>query len=167
MSSYARRLRWIVVFVSLFPYAASASTATTYLYLNSQPGDYIGQGITQTLTPSEGTFSVSNGLNTVNVSFNTPEFSQSWHLNFGSPLSVKFAKGQYVGAQRTPFRGPTRPGIDVSGDGRGCNTDTGNSWYPTSRWPRMERWRGSRLTLSSIAKEPPPLSTVHYAITQE
>ena len=125
MSSYVRRLCRIVVFVSLCSYAASASTATTYLYLNSQPGDYIGQGITQTLTPSEGTFSVSNGLNTVNVSFHTPDFSQSWYLNFGSPLSVKFGKSQYVGAQRTPFRGPTRPGIDVSGDGRGCNTDTG------------------------------------------
>jgi hypothetical protein len=38
---------------------------------------------------------------------------------------VKFGWGEYDGAQRTAFRSPTRPGIDVSGDGRGCNTDTG------------------------------------------
>jgi hypothetical protein len=38
---------------------------------------------------------------------------------------MKFAKGQYIGAQRTPFRSPTRAGIDVNGDGRGCNTDAG------------------------------------------
>jgi len=102
-----------------------SSTATTYLYLNSQPGDFVGGGIKQTLTPADGTFSVSNGANTVNVAFNTPTYSQFWYLDFGSPLSMKFARGQYVSAQRTPFRGPTRPGIDVSGDGRGCNTDTG------------------------------------------
>lgn len=125
MSSYARRLLRIVFFVCLFSYAACASTATTYLYLNSQPGDYIGQGIKQTFTAADGTFTVSNGASTVNVTFNSSDNSQWWTLDFGSPQSMKFARGQYVGAQRTPFRSPTRPGIDVSGDGRGCNTDAG------------------------------------------
>jgi Calx-beta domain len=125
MSSYAWRLLWIVSFVCLITYAASASTATTYLYLNSQPGDYIGQGITQKFTSADGTFTVSNGTNTLTVSFNSSDNSQWWILDFGSPQSMKFARGQYVGAQRTPFRSPTRPGIDVFGDGRGCNTDAG------------------------------------------
>ena len=105
--------------------ALYSSTATTYLYLNSQPGDYIGGGIKQTFTPADGTFSVSNATNSVNVAFHTPNYSQWWYLNFGSPKTMKFTRGQYVGAQRTPFRGPTRPGVDVSGDGRGCNTDSG------------------------------------------
>jgi hypothetical protein len=34
-------------------------------------------------------------------------------------------KAEYEGAQRYAFHSPTKPGIDVSGDGRGCNTDAG------------------------------------------
>lgn len=102
---------------------ASASTPQTFLTLISQPGDYIGGGITQTLTPADGTFAVSNSTNTVSISFNGS--GQFWYLDFGSPSTQAFGRRQYEGAQRTAFRSPTRPGIDVSGDGRGCNTDTG------------------------------------------
>ena len=112
-------------FVSLFSAVAFGATPKTFLTLNSQPGDYIGQGINQTLTPADGTFSVSNSSDAESISFHTPTYSQSWYLDFGSPSTVKFGRGEYDGAQRTPFRSPTRPGIDVSGDGRGCNTDTG------------------------------------------
>src|ERR1700736_2228480 len=115
----------LLLLSSLFSAVASASTPTTFLTLHSQPGDYIGQGITQTLTPADGTFSVSNSSDSVSVSFHTPTYSQFWYLDFGSASTVKFGRGEYDGAQRTPFRSPTRPGIDVSGDGRGCNMDTG------------------------------------------
>jgi len=103
---------------------ASASSPQTFLTLMSQPGDYIGQGITQTLSPADGTFSVSNSTDTVSVSFQGSP-GQFWYLDFGSPTTQKFGRGEHEGAQRTAFRSPTRPGIDVSGDGRGCNTDAG------------------------------------------
>ncbi|MGC2248158.1 MAG: Calx-beta domain-containing protein [Terriglobales bacterium] len=90
--------------------------------MNSQPGDYVGGGVTQTFTTADGTFSVQNSKSTVAVSFNGSQF---WDLNFGSPENKNFKKGQYVNAQRSEFRGPLNAGIDVSGDGRGCNTDTG------------------------------------------
>ena len=115
----------LLLLSSLFSAVASASTPTTFLTLHSQPGDYIGQGITQTLTPADGTFSVSNSSDAVSISFHTPSYSQFWYLDFGSASTAKFGWGEYDGAQRTAFRSPTRPSIDVSGDGRGCNTDTG------------------------------------------
>ncbi len=104
---------------------ASASTPQTFLTLISQPGDYIGGGITQTFTPADGTFTVTSTTNTVSISFHTPSYSQYWMLNFGSPTTQKFGRGEYEAAQRTAFRSPTKPGVDVGGDGRGCNTDTG------------------------------------------
>jgi hypothetical protein len=110
-------------FVSLFSTVAAGATPETFLTLSSQSGDYIGQGVTQTFTPADGTFSVSNSSDAVSITFNAP--SQFWNLDFGSPSTVKFGRGEYDGAQRTAFRSPTRPGIDVFGDGRGCNTDTG------------------------------------------
>jgi len=104
---------------------ASASTPQTFLTLSSQPGDYVGGGITQTLTPADGTFSVTNSTTDITISFHTPSYSQFWTLQFGSPKSEKFARGEYEGATRTAFRSPTAPGVDVGGDGRGCNTTTG------------------------------------------
>ena len=116
-----------VMFVCLLSLAtvASASTPQTFLTLISQPGDYVGGGITQTLTPADGTFSVTNTTTDISISFHTPSYSQFWTLAFGSPKTQKFGRGEYEGATRTPFRSPTRPGVDVGGDGRGCNTDTG------------------------------------------
>ena len=119
------RVSLVLAFVSSFCSFAAGSTPQTFLTLNSQPGDYIGQGITQTLTPADGTFSVTNTPDSVSISFHTPDYSQFWDLDFGSPVANKFGYGEYEGAQRTAFRSPTRPGIDVFGDGRGCNMDSG------------------------------------------
>src|SRR5260370_7097830 len=110
----------VAAFVSLFSAVASGATPKTFLTLNSQPGDYIGQGITQTFTPADGSFSVSNSSDAVSITFNTPTYSQSWYLDFGSPSTVNFGRGEYDGAQRTAFRSPTRPAIDVFGEGRGA-----------------------------------------------
>src|SRR5579864_5441442 len=112
------RLRILALLSALsFAATASASTPQTFLTLISQPGDYIGGGTTETFTPADGTFSVTNSTDTVSISFHTPDFSQFWYLDFGSPVTQKFGHGEYEGAQRTAFRSPTRPGIDVSGDG--------------------------------------------------
>jgi hypothetical protein len=66
----------IFSFVYLFCTFGSGATPQTSLTLNCQPGDYIGQGITQTFTPTDGTFSVSNSTDTVSISFNTSTYSQ-------------------------------------------------------------------------------------------
>ncbi len=57
------RLRVAAAYLLLSIGSYSASAAQTLLYLNSQPGDYIGQGIQQTLTPADGTFSVQTSSN--------------------------------------------------------------------------------------------------------
>jgi hypothetical protein len=112
----------ILSLLSFFSAGASGATPQTFLTLISEPGDYIGEGITQTFTPADGTFSVLNSSDGVVISFNTPTYSQYWYLNFGSPTTAKFGHGEYDGAQQTEFRSPTRPGIDVFGDSRGCST---------------------------------------------
>ena len=120
------RLRVAVLSLSLlFAATASAATPQTFLTLISLPGDYIGGGTTETYTPSDGTFTVTNTADTATILFHTPSYSHFWTLQFGSPTSQKFGRGEYEGATRTAFRSPTRPGVDVGGDGRGCNTDAG------------------------------------------
>ena len=54
--------------------AVPAQAQTAALYLNSQPGDYIGAGLTQTYTTVDGTFfdSTTNGTQHASLSFHTP-----------------------------------------------------------------------------------------------
>ncbi|PYQ19145.1 MAG: hypothetical protein DMF79_13320 [Acidobacteria bacterium] len=94
----------------------------TLIYFNSQAGDYIGGGQTFTLTPVDGTISASPTGGGVHVHF---DGSTWWDLTFVPPSGTTLTPGLYEGATRWPFQSPTAPGMDVSGDGRGCNNLTG------------------------------------------
>ena len=122
-----KKFLWMsaVALLALTPSIAVAMPQTLIL-LNSQPGDYIGQGLQQTFTPADGTLTASALANGgVQVSFHNSDFSQFWFLNFGPPSPQKIVASEYEGAQRFAFHSPTRPGLDVFGDGRGCNNVTG------------------------------------------
>ena len=106
---------------------AAAATPQTYIYLNSQPGDYIGGGLHQTFTSSDGSFSVTPYAGSVTVSFNTPDYSHWWYLDFGAPTTAKFVKSQYDQAQRFAFHSPTKPGL------------ANKAWSRRiRRWPRLQ-----------------------------
>ena len=95
----------------------------TELYLASDSGDYIGSGITQTITASDGSFSLSGTTGHVHVSLNNGAY---WSLDFAAPNGSQLVVGNtYANATRYPFQSPTAPGLDVSGDGRGCNVSQG------------------------------------------
>lgn len=117
----------LVLLLLLLAGASQAAAGVTSLLLNSEPGDYIGQGQLLVFTDAAGAFLATSGGegNVVNISFNTPTFSHWWHVNFAAPNTEPLAVGTYNGAVRAPFRGPGQPGLDVFGDGRGCNTLTG------------------------------------------
>ena len=48
-----------------------------------------------------------------------------WQLDFAAPNDAPLTLGVYENATRFPFHSPTQPGLNVSGEGRGCNTLTG------------------------------------------
>ena len=67
------RLRILDILSALsFTATASASKAQTFFTLISRPGNYIGGGTTETFTPADETFSVTNSTDTVSISFHTP-----------------------------------------------------------------------------------------------
>lgn len=48
---------------------------------------------------------------------------QHWGLLFDSlQLEIELIPGMYERAERAPFASPGHPGIDIGGDGRGCET---------------------------------------------
>ena len=101
-----------------------AAAQTTVLDLKSQPGDYIGGGLDQTFTPADGNFTASRNFdNGVTITFNGgPHF---WRVSLAAPQDAELVPGVYENATRWPFQSPTGPGMDISGEGRGCNALTG------------------------------------------
>lgn len=101
---------------------AVQAQGATFLYFNSEPGDPIGLGHVFTLTPADGTFTTSRAGGGVEVRISGPSY---WNLHFVPPTGAILNPGIYEGATRWPFQSPLVPGLDVSGNSRGCNTLTG------------------------------------------
>ena len=115
---------WWSIIIGVILFSAPVNAAT-FLSFDSQPGDYIGQGIEQTWTTEDGTFT-ANGTtasNVVQISFSGG--TAWWYLDFAAPQGQTLQPGPYENATRYPFQSPTLPGLSVSGCGRGCNTLTG------------------------------------------
>ena len=96
--------------------------AEVSISLDSEPGDFVGGGKKQSLTPANGTFTVSRNFdNGVTINFTGATF---WTFAFAAPFDGTLIAGVYENATRWPFQSPTAPGLSVFGGG-GCNTLTG------------------------------------------
>jgi len=92
--------------------------------MNSQPGDYIGQGQNYVFTPASASFTFFGSSTGLEADLSAHD-GQVWTVDLypasGNVLSV----GTFPKATRYPFNG-TGNGLSVYGDGRGCNTLTGS-----------------------------------------
>jgi len=117
------------------------SMPIAHLYLDSEQGDYIGQGrtfdITYTPENSDHFFTQSH---LINIATNKPTyltfilgtvtsgFDNTYAiLQFGTnQLDIPMQTGDYLDAERAPFASLGHPGLDISFQNRGCNRLTGN-----------------------------------------
>jgi len=107
------------------PAPGSTPTAGNYIYLQSDPGDYVDAGGTFTYTAADALISVSPGGNQLSVRVNG---DQNWFGDFQAMSSIpQLELGYYGNLRRYPFHNPVRGGLDWFGEGRGCNTLTG--WF--------------------------------------
>src|SRR6266699_2574813 len=105
-------MRWTVLAASLC--LASAAHAGTLLFLNSQAGDYIGQGEGRLITSADGTFTASRNLdNGVSVDFAGGAPGDFWSLDFAAPMGTTLFRSV---ATRWPFQAASSPGLSVYGD---------------------------------------------------
>lgn len=102
----------------------SKTDPQTHMLFRSESGDYIGGGRTFRYLEHDGDFTLGgNSRGGASLSFNGEDY---WNARFGPPEGVPFTIGHYDNAQRFPFADADKPGLDVSGAGRGCNTLSGN-----------------------------------------
>jgi hypothetical protein len=119
-------IRHASVLAAVLVLTSASAWAQTALYLNSQAGDYVGGGQTVTYDPSDGVFTADRAdTAVVDISFHTPGYEHFWSLRFAAPEGQTLTPGMYEGTTRYPFQSPVRGGLDVDGDGRGCNRLSG------------------------------------------
>jgi hypothetical protein len=112
------------------PVAASEPALTSALFLDGETGDYIfGEQSAVFATPEFRVLAHSPDTSTVRLHVETPTHTPDWtwyDVELSAPRGEALAVGTYTGATRSASRQGTDPGIDVGGDGRGCNTTAGD-----------------------------------------
>ena len=117
------------------------ATPIAHLVLESEPGDFIGQGLDFdiTYTPNNSTFFSPQIRRTIGSPSEPAEllfvlgvvtggFDNTFALLFFGTdgLGIPIQPGFFPDAQRADFASPGHPGLDVSFQNRGCNMVTGN-----------------------------------------
>ena len=109
-------------------YIVDESLPPDNLVMSGEPGDWISGGQSYVLTGATGAFSVNSTLDLTNdglvdfLTLNYTDDSHWWYLSFGTnALGENLEPGVYLDARRASFAAAGRPGLDISGDGRGSN----------------------------------------------
>jgi hypothetical protein len=123
----------VVLFACLAGYGLDSASAemipavSESLTMTSDPGDYVGQGSSYAYSVPATPFSVQNGGNLVRVDTSVPGSpGDFWNLAFQAPAGQQLQAGTSHQADRWPFQPSDVAGLEVFGQGRGCNTLTGS-----------------------------------------
>lgn len=104
------------------------------VFFDGDPGDFV---FPHMASITQGAWSVQAAANDITVSV-TPMVSTQgawWDLQFSTKfLSQPLGVDVYRTAERASFASPGHPGIDIGGDGRGCNTITGAFQVHSLTW---------------------------------
>lgn len=104
----------------------SARSENMYLSFNSSRGDYRTGKRNFVLTQANGSFNAQVSGNNNEIRINVDGGSESYTLTLGALKGEKLSVGTYSGAQRSSFRAPNRPGLELYGSGLGCSMGSGN-----------------------------------------
>ena len=104
----------------------------TRVDMASDPGDYIGQGRPWHYTVATGLIEAWGTRQRVTFSIDGNDATY-WTADFAAAPGDILAPGTYLNATRYPFNG-NGPGMDVSGNGRGCNQLTGQFTVNSTAW---------------------------------
>jgi len=109
-----------------FAPTAAAASDRTFLSMSSQPGDWVGQGQTYYITPTTASYKVTYDGSLIYFWIVEPGNGEWWGVNIAAAPGQPLVEGSYSNAVRAAFRGAGQPGLDVYGDGRGCNEVAGS-----------------------------------------
>jgi hypothetical protein len=120
--------------------------------MHSDEGDFIGQGGSYSYPGEGGRVQVLGNRELITAS------AGPWHLEFSAPEGRSLTPGEFADARRYPFNG-SRAGLNVSGDGRGCDELTGEFRISASSFDAKGRLRSLRLSFEQHCEGAPPALT--------
>jgi len=107
--------------------AGLVTASSGSLTLQSDTGDFVGQGTAAAFSTPADTFLVNGNGNAMRVDVHPADYpNEFWQLELAAPAGRQLTPGTYANAARWPFQPTTQPGLQVFGDGRGCNTLNGS-----------------------------------------
>ncbi|MDF1796819.1 MAG: hypothetical protein P1U63_09810 [Coxiellaceae bacterium] len=107
------------LFVAALLLVSGFAYASDIMVVSGTSGDFVSGGKTEIFTGVKQTSSFSG------VSFDMPGKVTNMTASFAAPAKQKLKVGTYDFATRLPFQQSYQPGMNVSGDGRGCNSLSG------------------------------------------
>ncbi len=160
------RLLLVVCFLAA-RFAAAQSNLVLFL---SAPGDYVGGGV-NSFTTNQAAFAFNGSPTYIGVG------AFGYGFKFAPGSGAVFAVGTYSNTLPFPVNGSS-PGMDISGNGRGCNTECG--WFQVLEFHTNSAGAVDHLWLvysnlcecgaapmtgeiryqSLLAPSPPPLKTI-------
>jgi hypothetical protein len=110
------------------PTASAQPVGSGTLSFGGDAGDYISGGQSYSYsTDTQDRLSVTSDSGHQHIGISVDGGNVDWwSLDLAAPSGQALAAGEYTGATRHPFNGSAEPGLDLSGNGRGCNTLTGS-----------------------------------------
>ena len=109
------------------PPAGATPASGNYVYLASDPGDFVGMGSTTTYTPANSTVTLQTAGALFSVSIDGQNNIMQ-HGDFqGMNTLTRLQPGYYPNLQAYPFNNPTAGGLAWYGDGRACGPV--NGWF--------------------------------------
>lgn len=101
-------------------------TPSSYFSINSDIYEYVGQGQQRMLNEANA-ISIQESQyqdNATSIRYETDDVN--FELIIQAPNQAPLAVGEYIDATRLPFQDFDKPGMDFSGEARGCNMLTGS-----------------------------------------
>jgi len=157
----------LVALVTATPTPARGSGYTeSFVTMVGHRGDWISQGVSRYFHPGNGTVGAGWNRSTLFVQVHGGPYGETFNFEFAVPEGQRLKVGDYERAQRAPFQEPGRPGIAISGEGRGCNEVSGR--FTIKDIQLEDRGRVSRLWLTyqhnCEGSGPPLIGEVRYRV---
>jgi uncharacterized repeat protein (TIGR01451 family) len=109
------------------PPANVVPASGNFLYLESDPGDFIGKGNSYLLDATDSTFTRFMFVEDMQIGVSRPP-SDSFVLSFDHMKSIpRMEPGYYPNAQKAVTGNPTLGGLDITGNGSSCSLV--NGWF--------------------------------------
>jgi hypothetical protein len=118
----------LLIGASVAPAAVATIATTASLSMVSEEGDWVGSGLSYSYSTETGnTFDSNSAGGTNNAGIVVNDGTEDWWvLVFSAPDDQTLVPGTYSGATRFGFNGPGEPGLEITGNSRGCNILSGS-----------------------------------------